>query len=452
MPARTLPAEQVAEARGFADRLRAAAAASRQRAARRAARRPRRSRARCSTRSRGRGSRRWARAAMRGSRANLATALDDAAARRSDHPRAQPRRGAAVDRARPDGARAADRARAARRSPRRAWRWCATGSRRRPAAISTRWRWRSTISAPSPVLSTRLLEDLELIEGEMLPDESRRGRRRGRGHRRAGAGRGRGRRDEPASRARARSRRAASSEQRRSEEGEGERARARTMSTTPTANPATRARRACCRSAPTGRSPIWRRSSTTRPGRPVRRGGRRDRAVRRRRAGAAARLSRPAARPSAGRGHQARQPAAAPADGAAEPQLGFRSGGRAARCRAAGARGRQPDPVAQLQDRARHRFPRHRRHAADRQFGLDARPADLDRRDQRRHPRAHAGALRGQDRDPRLHHPRLEGRAEPRDMARRRPPAAAGPAQRPAPHRLQEGRRAVAPRARPRSG
>ena len=61
---------------------------------------------------------------------------------------------------------------------------------------------------------------------------------------------------------------------------------------------------------------------------------------------------------------------------------------------------------------------------ADRQFGLDARAADLDRRDLRRHPRADARALRRHERDPRLHHPRLEGRAEPRAMARRGPAAA----------------------------
>ena len=146
--------------------------------------------------------------------------------------------------------------------------------------------------------------------------------------------------------------------------------------------------------------------------------------VRRGGAGPAARLSRPAARPSAGRGHQARQPAAAAADGAAVAQLGFRPGGRAARCRAAGAGDRQSGPFAFLQGRARHRVPRHRRHPADRQFGLDARPADLDRRDQRRHPRPHARALRRQGRDTRLHHPRLEGRPEPREMAGRRPAAA----------------------------
>jgi cobaltochelatase CobT len=45
---------------------------------------------------------------------------------------------------------------------------------------------------------------------------------------------------------------------------------------------------------------------------------------------------------------------------------------------------------------------------------------DLDRGDQRRHSGAHARTLRRQDRNPGLHHPRLEGRAEPRGLAGRR--------------------------------
>ncbi len=53
-----------------------------------------------------------------------------------------------------------------------------------------------------------------------------------------------------------------------------------------------------------------------------------------------------------------------------------------------------PMHAAVLQARAGDRVPRHRRHAADRQFRLDARPADHRRRDVRRHPGAHAGALR----------------------------------------------------------
>ena len=70
-----------------------------------------------------------------------------------------------------------------------------------------------------------------------------------------------------------------------------------------------------------------------------------------------------------------------------------------------------------LQAGARHQFPRHRRHAAARQFRLHARPADHGRGDLRRHPRAHAGALRREGRDPRLHDPGLEGRAGARGMA-----------------------------------
>ena len=97
-------------------------------------------------------------------------------------------------------------------------------------------------------------------------------------------------------------------------------------------------------------------------------------------------------------------------------------------------------------------FKRHRRLAADRQFGLDARPADRHRRDLRRHPRPHARTLRGRDRDPRLHHPRLEGRAEPRGVAGRRRARQSGPAQRPPPHRLQARRRALSPRAGATSG
>ena len=72
--------------------------------------------------------------------------------------------------------------------------------------------------------------------------------------------------------------------------------------------------------------------------------------------------------------------------------------------------------------RARHRVPRHRGDAAPRQLRLDARPADLDRGDLGRRAGAHARALPGQGRDPRLHHPRLEGRAEPRGLARPAPP------------------------------
>ena len=62
----------------------------------------------------------------------------------------------------------------------------------------------------------------------------------------------------------------------------------------------------------------------------------------------------------------------------------------------------------------------------------------------RRHSRPHARALRRQGGDPRLHHPRLEGRPCPRAMAQRRQAGLPRPAQRSSPHRLQIGRRAVA--------
>ena len=105
-----------------------------------------------------------------------------------------------------------------------------------------------------------------------------------------------------------------------------------------------------------------------------------------------------------------------------------------------------------LQARARDRFPRHRRDPLDRQFGVDARPADHRRGDERRHPRAHPGALRRQGRDPRLYDARLEGRAVARALDRRRQAAQPGAAQRSAPHRLQTGRRALAARpAQPRA-
>ena len=160
----------------------------------------------------------------------------------------------------------------------------------------------------------------------------------------------------------------------------------------------------------------------------------------------AARLSRQAALAFAGRRGAAGQPAAAPPDGAAEPRLGFRSRRGHARCVAADAHHHGPDASARLQDREGDELPRHRGDAAARQLRLDARPPDHGGGDLRRHPGAHAGALRRQGRDPRLHHPRLEGRLVARSLARRRQDAEPGPAQRPAPHHLQVGRRAMAAR------
>ena len=75
---------------------------------------------------------------------------------------------------------------------------------------------------------------------------------------------------------------------------------------------------------------------------------------------------------------------------------------------------------AVVQAREGHQLPRHRGDAAARQFRLDARAPDHGGGDLRRHPGAHARALRRQGRDPRLHHARLEGRAVARSLARRR--------------------------------
>jgi cobaltochelatase CobT len=132
-------------------------------------------------------------------------------------------------------------------------------------------------------------------------------------------------------------------------------------------------------------------------------------------------------------------------------QLGFRSGGRDARRRASGARVVIARHIRFPTRSSATPVPRYRRHAADRQQRIDARAADLHRRDQRRHHGAHVGTLRRQDRDSGLHHARVERRAEPRGMACRRAFAAPRPFQRPAPHHLQEGRRALAPRPQPRS-
>ena len=104
------------------------------------------------------------------------------------------------------------------------------------------------------------------------------------------------------------------------------------------------------------------------------------------------------------------------------------------------------DPMhpAHLQAGARHPVPRHRGHAAARQFRLDARAPDHGRRLLRRYSRPHARALRRQGGDPRLHHARLEGRPCARGVAQRAEAGAARPPQRSPPHRLQIRRRAVA--------
>ena len=143
----------------------------------------------------------------------------------------------------------------------------------------------------------------------------------------------------------------------------------------------------------------------------------------------------------------ARQPAAAPADGAAEPRLGVRPRGGPARSGAAAAHHHRSAARALVQAREGHDLPRHRGDAAARQFRLDARAPDHGGGDLRRYSGAHAGALRREGRDSRLHDARLEGRAVARGVARRRQAAESRPPQRSAPHHLQVGRRAVAARA-----
>ena len=61
-------------------------------------------------------------------------------------------------------------------------------------------------------------------------------------------------------------------------------------------------------------------------------------------------------------------------------RLGLRPGGGSAGRRPFGARGGQPDPIAVLQDRARDGVPGHGGDPVDRQFRVDARPADLPSR------------------------------------------------------------------------
>ncbi len=147
----------------------------------------------------------------------------------------------------------------------------------------------------------------------------------------------------------------------------------------------------------------------------IRRGNRGRGTLRPGRTDPAAPATRPATAAPAGRDLQTRQPAAAPPAGAADPRLGVRPGRGPARRRPPVARRGEPDAGAVVQARARHGVPRHGGDAADRQFRLDARPADHRGGDVRRHPGPHAGALRGEGGGAGLHHARLEGRAEPRE-------------------------------------
>ena len=127
--------------------------------------------------------------------------------------------------------------------------------------------------------------------------------------------------------------------------------------------------------------------------------------------------------------------------------LGVRPRRGHARSRAPAAHRHGSVPALELQAGAGHELPRHGGDAAARQFRLHARPPDHGGGHLRRHPRPHARALRRQGRDPRLHHPRLEGRAGARDVAAERQARQSRPPQRPAPYHLQVGGRALAARA-----
>jgi hypothetical protein len=129
---------------------------------------------------------------------------------------------------------------------------------------------------------------------------------------------------------------------------------------------------------------------------------------------------------SAGRGRPPRQPPAAPPDGAAEPRLGLRPRRGPCSIRRGCRASSSTRCIRSRSSGEGHQFPRHGGDAAARQFRLDARPPDHGRRNLRRHPRAHAGALRRQGRDPRLHHAGMEGRAVARGVAPAGKPANPG--------------------------
>ena len=76
--------------------------------------------------------------------------------------------------------------------------------------------------------------------------------------------------------------------------------------------------------------------------------------------------------------------------------------------------------------RSASRLPRYGVTLRDRQFGVHARPADHGGRHVLRHPGPHARTLRGEDGNPGLHHPRLEGRPVPRTLGAGRQAAQPG--------------------------
>ena len=407
LPTRALPAAEMAKLRGAADSiaLRLRHHDDAVHAARMPARREARGRLRRARAGARRGRRRAAHGRRRGQPARAARRGVRGRGLRPDDPQ-----GSAADRQRPRaaGARAdvggqlaaIGRARARRCGATRSARTAEVGARRNGAHAERPGR----IHPRRPQAARRARSRRGGGRGRARGERGRRGR--GRAVRPAGQQRRRRRRG--AERGREHARRPARADGRR---GGRRRQRGHEPRTTPprpkaTIGRAARSRAARSRCADT--DAVYRAYTQA-----VRRGGLRRGSLRRGRADAAAPAARPAAPAFAGHGLQARQPAAAAAARAADPSLGFRPGGRHARRRPARPRHRQPDAGAVLQARARHRIPRHRRLVADRQFRQHARTADHGGRDVRRHPRPHAGALRGEGRGARLHHAGLEGRPEP---------------------------------------
>ncbi len=170
--------------------------------------------------------------------------------------------------------------------------------------------------------------------------------------------------------------------------------------------------------------------------------------VRAGRARPAARLSRQAARQSAGRGGAAGQSLQRRLMAQQNRAVGIRSRGGPARSGAPVAHHRI-DPMQPLS--FKHEKDTNFRDTVvtlllDNSGSMRGRPITVAATCAR-HSGAHAGALRRQGRDPRLHHARVEGRAVARSLARGRQAGQSRPPQRSAPHHLQVGRRALAARA-----
>ena len=99
------------------------------------------------------------------------------------------------------------------------------------------------------------------------------------------------------------------------------------------------------------------------------------------------------------------QPLAATPVGQADPGVGVRFGRGCDGLRPPGPDDRQSGACAVVQAGKRDQLPRHRGHAAAGQFRVHAGAPHHHRRDVRRRPGPHFGAVRGQDGDPGFHHP-----------------------------------------------